>query len=357
MINPKNYKRYKKIFQFILRKWAKEYQEFYNLIDNRTFSLFKVNKRISMRYFRNINPFLLSISLIPMTFLFTQYKWTRFADNPNFEVMSDPIDSSQIIYHKDAENNWNPANDKGILFSTHFRYYPSPNSSIEWINEIKKKGRISFYPHIYNEQDGKSSLLIAILYYIEKAVSYKNAYNAPDFIRSDILEFNNQKMNFEKIKFISGDFVLSLPMNITEQEIDVRKNGNFLNYIYWIKSDIDLKKLKEIKSFFRNPFETLQIRAYTDKGYIDTEMEGRKMKNLSEIFMETSSLSEIFKQAYELKLLSQKPKIVTNTVTNMLIKRPRMKKRRIVTTEPKTVRKEITITNQRPVSSRIVIPR
>lgn len=277
--------------------------------------------------------------------MFAQYKWTVYTGDPTFMTLEDGIDNGRIIYHKDAENNSSLTGNRGVLFDTTFFAFPSLTGSFTWSQVRINVGKISFYPSIYTFENGTSVLSLAILYNISRVSPVRGVRTRPSFTPTSLLQLEKEKMNFTKIKFVSEGFSTDVLLQAANQETELTLSDYDVNYNYWLKSTPNKKESMGLRTFFARPLKSFKVRAYSDKGYLDTTLSGKKI----------SILGDVFVKSVDLYMRLVNPNYVNKDHKKVNTKRaPQRQARR---RKPQTIKKNIVTTNRRPRTTRVVRPR
>ncbi|SFB74260.1 hypothetical protein SAMN02745150_00534 [Brevinema andersonii] len=221
-----------------------------------------------------------------------QHKWTVYTGDPAFLTLADTIDKGRVIYHKDAQNFSAVAGNRGVLFTTTFVAFPSLNGSFSWSQVRINEGTLSFYPHIFTVDGGESTLSLAILYNIARVSPVRGVRTRPSFSPTSILQLEKEKMNFTRLKFVSEGFSTTLNLQTANQETELSLSDYEVNYTYWLKSRPNKKEADDLRAFFKRPLKSFKLRAYSDKGYLDTTLDGPKLVTLGDVFVKSIDLYE-----------------------------------------------------------------
>lgn len=221
-----------------------------------------------------------------------QHKWTVYTGDPAFLTLADTIDKGRVIYHKDAQNFSAVAGNRGVLFTTTFVAFPSLNGSFSWSQVRINEGTLSFYPHIFTVDGGESTLSLAILYNIARVSPVRGVRTRPSFSPTSILQLEKEKMNFTRLKFVSEGFSTTLNLQTANQETELSLSDYEVNYTYWLKSRPNKKEADDLRAFFKRPLKSFKLRAYSDKGYLDTTLDGPKLLTLGDVFVKSIDLYE-----------------------------------------------------------------
>lgn len=290
---------------------------------------------------------LLIFSMISANSAFAQYKWTIYSGDPTFMTLEDSIDNGRIIYHKNAENNSTTTGNRGVLFETTFFAFPSLTGSFAWSQVRVNIGKLSFYPHIFTIDRGTSTLAIAILYNISRVSPVRGIRTRPSFTPASLLQLEKEKMNFTKIKFVSEGFSTELIMQARNQETELSLSDYDVNYNYWLKSTPNQKEVIDLRTFFARPLKSFKVRAYSDKGYLDTTLTGAKVQILGDVFVRTIDL---YQRLIDPNYVNKDPNQITNAPKTQT-PRPR-----VPVTNKQTVQRKVVTTNKRPAQRRVVKP-
>ncbi|MGL4561228.1 MAG: hypothetical protein ACRCV0_02930, partial [Brevinema sp.] len=283
--------------------------------------------------------------------LFGQYKWTVYSGDPTFKTLEDSIDNGRIIYHKDAENNSTTTGNRGVLFETTFFAFPSLTGSFAWSQVRVNVGKLSFYPHIFTLDRGTSTLAIAILYNISRVSPVRGIRTRPSFTPASLLQLEKEKMNFTKIKFVSEGFATELVLQSRNQETELSLSDYDVNYNYWLKSTPNQKEVVDLRTFFARPLKLFKVRAYSDKGYLDTTLTGLKVQTLGDVFVKSIDL---YQRLVDPNYVNKPTNTVaTNAKTNAT---PRRTPTKTVRSNTQKVQRKVVTTNQRPAQRRVVRP-
>ncbi len=310
-----------------------------------------------------------------------QYKWTPYAGDPKFLALEDGIDKGRIIYHQAAQNSSSLAGNRGLLFNATLFAFPSLTGSFAWSQVRVNVGKISFYPHIFTFDKGTSSLSLAILYNISRVSPVRGVRTRPSFTPTSLLQLEKEKMNFTKLKFVSEGFEAEILLQPGNQETELSLSDYDVNYNYWIKSSPTQKEAMALRTFFARPLKTFNVRAYSDKGYLDTTLSGAQVTALGDIFVSTVDLYQrLIDPNYintvptntnvvvEKKPVAKKPVAKKPVAKKPAAKKPVAKKPVAKKPEPKKpvakkrpVRKrqtpkKVVTTNRRPRVTRVVKP-
>ncbi|MGL4676886.1 MAG: hypothetical protein ACRCWI_04370 [Brevinema sp.] len=314
---------------------------------------------------------------------FGQYKWESYTGDAEFMSLEDSIDKGRILYHKLAENNSSITGRRGILFNTTLFSFPSLTGSFSWSQVQVNAGRISFYPHIYTFDNGTSALAIAFLYNISRVSPIRGIRTRPSFSPASLLQLERDKMNFSRLKFVSEGFETDLLLQTGNQETDLSLSDFDVNYNYWLKSNPTQKEVAGLRTFFARPLTSFKIRAYSDKGYLDTTLDNSQVKTLSDIFIKTVDLYQRLIDPNYINKLKAEAAAAKSTNTNTNVSAPtnaqtntnagaqkvagtnaQAKKKapaggtnkRPVTTQ-QTNKQKVVSTNKRPKTTRVVTPK
>jgi len=306
--------------------------------------------------------FLCSIPL----FIFAQYKWTVYTGDPMFMTLEDGVDNGRIIYHKAAENSSSLTGNRGVLFDTTFFAFPSLTGSFTWSQVRINIGKISFYPSIFTFENGTSVLSLAILYNISRVSPIRGVRTRPSFTPTSLLQLEKEKMNFSKVKFVSEGFSTDIILQTGNQETELTLSDYDVNYNYWLKSTPNKKESLGLRTFFARPLKSFKIRAYSDKGYLDTTLSGRKISVLGDVFVKSVDLYLRLVDPNYVNTMSKKndkKEKVSNEKKKPVVKKPAAKRRRRprrntqARRKPTTIKKNVVTTNKRPRTTRVVRPR
>ncbi|MGL4388132.1 MAG: hypothetical protein ACRCTJ_01900 [Brevinema sp.] len=290
---------------------------------------------------------ILAILLITPSGLFAQYKWTVYSGDPTFQTLEDSIDNGRIIYHKNAKNNSTTTGNRGVLFDTTFFAFPSLTGSFAWSQVRVNIGKLSFYPHIFTLDRGTSTLAIATLYNISRVSPVRGIRTRPSFTPASLLQLEKEKMNFTKIKFVSEGFSTELVLQARNQETELSLSDYDVNYNYWLKSTPNQKEVVDLRTFFARPLKSFKVRAYSDKGYLDTTLTGAKVQVIGDVFVRTIDL-------YQRLVDPNYVNIDPNSKTNAAPRRPAAPR---TTTQKQTVEKKVVSTNKRPAQQKVARPK
>lgn len=294
----------------------------------------------------------------------SQYKWTKYSGDPAFMSLEDDIDKGRILYHKLAQNNSSIAGNRGLLFNSTLFAFPSLTGSFSWSQVRVNAGKISFYPHIYTFDNGTSAFAIAILYNISRVSPIRGVRTRPSFSPASLLQLEKDKMNFSRLKLVSEGFETDLILQPGNQETELSLSDFDVNYNYWLKSSPTQKETVGLRTFFARPLTSFRIRAYSDKGYLDTTLKGAHVKTLSDIFVKTVDLyqrlidpnyvNELKKKAEAAKKAAE-----TNAKPAEAKKKgaPAKKKPAAKRKKRQPQKKRVVSTNKRPRTTRVVRPK
>ena len=336
--------------------------------------------------------FLLVIFTIIPVISQAQYKWTPYAGDPKFLALEDGIDKGRIIYHQLAQNSSSLAGNRGLLFNATLFAFPSLTGSFAWSQVRVNVGKISFYPHIFTFDKGTSSLSIAILYNISRVSPVRGVRTRPSFTPTSLLQLEKEKMNFTKLKFVSEGYEAEILLQPGNQETELSLSDYDVNYNYWIKSTPTQKEAMALRTFFARPLKTFNVRAYSDKGYLDTTLDGAQVAALGDIFVSTVDLYQrlidpnyintppptnavvVPKPAPKKKVVAKKPAPKKKAVAKkpapkkkavakkpapkkkVVAKKPAPKKKPVARRKKRTTQKKMVTTNRRPKVTRVVKP-
>ena len=233
---------------------------------------------------------LLTIFTLIPTVSQAQYKWITYTGDPKFLSLEDGIDRGRILYHQLAQNSSSLAGNRGMMFNATLFAFPSLTGSFAWSQIRVNIGKISFYPHIFNFDKGTSSLSIAILYNISRVSPVRGVRTRPSFSPTSLLQLEKEKMNFIKLKFVSEGFEADLLLQTKNQETELSLSDYDINYNYWLKSSPSQKEAMQLRTFFARPLTSFKVRAYSDKGYLDTTLSGAQVDSLGDVFVSTIDL-------------------------------------------------------------------
>ena len=333
--------------------------------------------------------FLLVIFTIIPVISQAQYKWTPYTGDPKFLALEDGIDKGRIIYHQLAQNSSSLAGNRGLLFNATLFAFPSLTGSFAWSQVRVNVGKISFYPHIFTFDKGTSSLSLAILYNISRVSPVRGVRTRPSFTPTSLLQLEKEKMNFTKLKFVSEGYEAEILLQPGNQETELSLSDYDVNYNYWIKSTPTQKEAMALRTFFARPLKTFNVRAYSDKGYLDTTLSGAQVASLGDIFVSTVDLYQrlidpnyintppptnavvakkpVAKKPVAKKAVAKKPAPKKKAVAKKpapkkkaVAKKPAPKKKPIAKKKPVRRRKQtprkVVTTNRRPKVTRVVKP-
>ncbi|MGL5956295.1 MAG: hypothetical protein ACRC0X_06795 [Brevinema sp.] len=317
---------------------------------------------------------LILLSIIPQL-SYGQYKWETYTGDAEFMSLEDSIDKGRILYHKLAENNSSITGKRGILFNATLFSFPSLTGSFSWSQVQVNAGRISFYPHIYTFDNGTSALAVAFLYNISRVSPIRGIRTRPSFSPASLLQLERDKMNFSRLKFVSEGFETDLLLQTGNQETELSLSDYDVNYNYWLKSSPTQKETAGLRTFFARPLTSFKIRAYSDKGYLDTTLDSGQVKTLSDIFIKTVDL---YQRLIDPNYINRPKEDTTNTnastntntatnigTTNTNTRtntqvRNTNRKRAATNQRPavqQTNRQRVVNTNKRPKTTRVVKPK
>ena len=310
-----------------------------------------------------------------------QYKWVPYAGDPKFLALEDGIDNGRIIYHQLAQNSSALAGNRGLMFNATLFAFPSLTGSFAWSQVRVNIGKISFYPHIFTFDKGTSSLSLAILYNISRVSPVRGVRTRPSFTPTSLLQLEKEKMNFTKLKFVSEGYEAEILLQPGNQETELSLSDYDVNYNYWIKSTPTQKEAMALRTFFARPLKTFNVRAYSDKGYLDTTLAGAQVTALGDIFVSTVDLyqrlidpnyintppptnavvvkkpvvKKVAPKPVAKKAVAKKPAPKKKAVA----KKPAPKKKPVAKKKPtrkKATPKKVVTTNRRPKVTRVVKP-
>ncbi|MGL4367783.1 MAG: hypothetical protein ACRCTQ_05855 [Brevinemataceae bacterium] len=314
----------------------------------------------SYRYL--LNTILLGIlCLLPIT-NFAQYKWTIYTGDPIFMTLEDSIDRGRIIYHKEAKNSVTSTGNRGLLFDTTFFAFPSLTGSFAWSQVRVNIGKISFYPHIYTMDQGTSYLSVAIFYNLSRVAPVRGVRTRPSFTPTSLLQLEKEKMNFLKLKFVSEGFSTELKLQTANQETELNLSDYDVNYNYWLKANPNKKETVGLRTFFARPLKSFKVRAYSDKGYMDTTLSGTKVQVLGEIFVKSIDL---YQRLVDPNYVNKKPaggaappRTKAAAPPQQAAQTPKPpQKRRVTNTQQQTSQKKVVTTNRRPQATKVARPK
>ncbi len=291
-----------------------------------------------------------------------QYKWSVYTGDPTFKALEDGIDKGRIIYHKDAENNLTISGNRGVMFQSSLFAFPSLTGSFAWSQVRVNIGKIAFYPHIYTFDKGTSALSVAILYNISRVSPVRGIRTRPSFSPTSLLQLEKEKMNFIKLKFVSEGFNTDLALQTANQETELSLSDYDINYNYWLKSSPTAKEVVGLRTFFARPLKSFKLRAYSDKGYLDTTLDGSLLPTLGDVFVKTVDLYQRLIDPNYVNT-NNKPDAKKKPAAKKRVKKkqppkkkPVVKKKR-VKRPPKAVNRKVVTTNKRPKTKRVVRPK
>ena len=321
-----------------------------------------------------------------------QYKWVPYAGDPKFLALEDGIDNGRIIYHQLAQNSSALAGNRGLMFNATLFAFPSLTGSFAWSQVRVNIGKISFYPHIFTFDKGTSSLSLAILYNISRVSPVRGVRTRPSFTPTSLLQLEKEKMNFTKLKFVSEGYEAEILLQPGNQETELSLSDYDVNYNYWIKSTPTQKEAMALRTFFARPLKTFNVRAYSDKGYLDTTLAGAQVTALGDIFVSTVDLyqrlidpnyintppptnavvvkkpvvKKVAPKPVAKKAVAKKPAPKKKAVAKKpapkkkaVAKKPAPKKKPVAKKKPtrkKATPKKVVTTNRRPKVTRVVKP-
>ncbi len=296
---------------------------------------------------------ILVLSLFTLTSLsFSQYKWTDFNTNINttdFEVLNDAIDRGSVIHHKLAQNKSSITGYKGVFFNkVKLLEFPTINSSFSGLASRIRAGQISIYPHIYTTSNGSATFALATMYNVSHVDPVRGMRTRPSISPETVSKIENESLIFSKLKFLVNDATIEINLQTNLQETNLLWDDYEVTYNYWLKSIVSTADIDNLLKIFNMPLTTLTIRAYTDKGHLDTTLEGKQLDNLRTAMIQTITLYKSMAPPPPPPTPAPKATAVRAPVKKAPVKKAPVKKQAPAT---RTVN-----TNARPKTTRVVKP-
>ncbi len=222
-----------------------------------------------------------------------QYKWVMYSSDQDFVALQDTIDKGSVIFHKLAQNNSSVTGHKGVFFNNVKIFeFPSLTTSFTRSASQIRGGQVSVYPHIFTASNGAATLSVATMLNVAHVDPVKGMRTRPSISPESISKIENDSITFSKLKFVTGDRSVEIALQTNLQETDLLIDDYEVTYSYWLKSAPTTKELEEMLTFFTNSMMSLQVRAYGDKGYLDTTLEGKQLDNLRIALSRTLELNK-----------------------------------------------------------------